>query len=79
MAVIPLVEDPGAVFTPRARLYVLDPDRRVIAGPLIVTRRRVYHREWLLRFQGVTARTAVEGWREHLVGIEVPGDGHADD
>ncbi len=72
----PLVENPGAVFTPQARLYVLDAARRVVAGPLVVARRRAYHREWLLGFEGVTARAAVEPWRDHLVAVD-EADAHA--
>lgn len=71
----PLVENAGAVFAARAQVYVLDADRRVVAGPLVITRRRGYHREWLLGFQGVTSRAAVEGWRDHLVAV--PGDDDA--
>ena len=52
MAVFPLVENPGAVFVPTARLYVLNEERQVVAGPLVVARRRAYHREWLLGFVG---------------------------
>lgn len=66
----PLVENPGAVFVPKAKLYVVDERRQVIAGPLVVTRRRAYQREWLLGFQGITARAAVEGWRDHYVAVE---------
>lgn len=73
----PLVENAGAVFAARAQVYVLDADRRVVAGPLVITRRRGYHREWLLGFQGVTSRAAVEGWRDHLVAV--PGDDDAGD
>ena len=58
---IPLVEKPGTIFVPKARLYVLNEAREVVAGPLVVTRRRAYHREWLLGFEGVTSRAAVEG------------------
>ncbi len=76
MAVVPLVDNPGAVFTPKARLYVVDEARRVIAGPLVVARRRAYHREWLLGFEGITARAAVEAWRDQLVAVEA---GDADD
>jgi hypothetical protein len=72
VAVVPLVANPGAVFVPRARLYVLDDERRVVAGPLIVARRRAYHRAWLLGFAGVTARAAVEGWRGHYVAVDEP-------
>jgi len=75
VAVFPLVQNPGAVFVPKSRLLVVDEDRRVIAGPLVLARRRAYHREWLLGFEGVTARAAVEGWRDHFVAVE---DGDAD-
>ena len=67
---IPLVENPGAVFTPQARLLVVNEDREVIAGPLIVARRRAYHREWLLSFVGVTSRAVVKQWRDQLVTVE---------
>ena len=70
MAVVPLVENPGAVFTPKARLFVVSEDRQVVAGPLIVARRRAYHREWLLGFEGVTSRAIVESWRDHFVAVE---------
>jgi len=76
VAVVPLVENPGAVFVPQARLYVVNEDRQVVAGPLVVTRRRAYHREWLLRFLGVTSRAVVEPWRDHFVAVE---DADADD
>lgn len=75
---LPLIEEPGAVFQPRAAVYVLDAERRVLAGPLVIARRRAYHREWLLGFEGVTSRAAVEPWRDHLVAVE-GGDGDADD
>ncbi len=70
MAVIPLVENPGTVFVPKARLYVLNEARDVLAGPLVVTRRRSYHRGWLLGFEGVTSRAAVERWRDQLVAVD---------
>jgi hypothetical protein len=74
--VVPLVKNPGAVFLPQARLYVVDAERRVIAGPLVVARRRAYHREWLLGFVGVTGRAAVEGWRDHYVATDEPDADH---
>jgi len=68
--VIPLVQNPGAVFAPKARVYVLNEDRAVLAGPLVLTRRRAYHREWLLGFEGITSRAAVEEWRDQLVAVD---------
>jgi len=70
VAVIPLVEKPGAVFVPKMRLYVLSEEREVLAGPLVVSRRRGYHREMLLAFEGITSRAAVEAWRDQLVAVE---------
>ena len=70
MAVIPLVENVGTVFAPKARLYVLDDARNVLAGPLVIARRRSYHREWLLGFEGITSRAAVESWRDQLVAVD---------
>lgn len=67
---IPLVENPGTVFVPKARLYVLSEAREVLAGPLVVARRRAYHREWLLGFEGVTSRAAVEAWRDQFVAVD---------
>jgi ribosomal 30S subunit maturation factor RimM len=78
VAVFPLVENPGGVFTPKARVYVMDEDRTILAGPLVLARRRAYHREWLLRFEGITSRAAVEGWRDQLVAIDDERD-DADD
>src|SRR5207245_11193695 len=69
VSVFPLVENPGAVFLPRARLYVVNEERQVVAGPLIVARRRPYHREWLLGFVGVTSRAVVESWRGDFVAV----------
>jgi hypothetical protein len=68
--VIPLVENPGTVFVPKARLYIVNEARDVVAGPLVVARRRSYHREWLLGFEGVTSRGAVDGWRDQLVAVD---------
>ncbi|HEY6207723.1 MAG TPA: hypothetical protein VIW28_01570 [Gemmatimonadales bacterium] len=76
VAIHPLVPNPGSVFAPRARLYVVTEDRKVVAGPLVVARRRAYHRDWLLGFVGVTSRAAVEPWRDHFIAVE---DGRADD
>jgi ribosomal 30S subunit maturation factor RimM len=69
VSVIPLVEAPGTVFQPQAEVYVVDEARRVLAGPLLVARRRAYHREWLIGFAGVTSRDAVEGWRNQLLAV----------
>ena len=70
MALFPLVDNPGAVLSPKARVYVVDDERRVVAGPLVIARRRAYHREWLVAFEGITSRAAVEAWRAHFVAVD---------
>lgn len=72
---VPLVENPGSVFGPKVRVFIIDDERRVVAGPLLVARRRAYHRTWLLGFVGVSSRAAIEEWRDHLVAVEEP-DAH---
>lgn len=69
---LPLVENPGAVFQPKAQLYVVNEAREVLAGPLVIARRRAYHREWLLGFAGVTSRAVVESWRDQLIAVLEP-------
>lgn len=69
---VPLVDKAGALFQPKAKLFVVDEARRVIAGPLVLARRRAYHREWLLGFSGVTSREAVEGWRDQFLAVLEP-------
>jgi hypothetical protein len=64
------VANPGAVLNPKTRVYVVDEHDQVVAGPLIIARRRAYHREWLLGFEGITSRAAVEGWRAHFVAVD---------
>jgi len=73
---VPLVANPGAVFGAKARLFIVDAERRVVAGPLLVARRRAYHRAWLLGFVGVTSRAVVEAWRDHFVAVEEPDADH---
>jgi hypothetical protein len=76
VAVLPLVDAPGTVFQPKAQVYVVDDARQVLAGPLLVTRRRSYHREWLLGFAGVTSRAVVEAWRDRFLAVlESDADG----
>ena len=67
---IPLVENVGTVFVPKVRLYLLTNNREVLAGALQSSSRRSYHREWLLGFEGITSRAAVESWRDQLVAVD---------
>ena len=75
----PLIDNPGALLVPKARMFVLDDARKVLAGPLVLARRRAYHREWLLSFEGVTSREAVDGWRAQYLAIEAEDGADAHD
>jgi hypothetical protein len=67
--VSPLVDKLGALLQPKAQVWIVDEGRHVLAGPLVLARRRAYHREWLLGFNGVTSRDAVEGWRDQFLAV----------
>lgn len=68
VAVFPLTDAPETVLAPGRSAWVLDLEGAVVAGPLVVERSRGYHREWLVKFRGLDARSAVERWRGLLLG-----------
>ncbi len=59
-AVFPLTDNPEQVFQPGRRLWMVDVGGHDVSEPLTVERGRAYHREWLLKFEGVDSRTALE-------------------
>jgi 16S rRNA processing protein RimM len=48
---------------------VVDLAGDTVAGPLTVERSREYHREWLVKFEGVESRDALEPFRAHFLGV----------
>jgi 16S rRNA processing protein RimM len=69
VTIFPLTDDPEAVFAPGRALWVLDLEGQVVGGPLAIERSRAYHREWLVKFQGVESRDALEPWRGRFLGL----------
>jgi len=69
VTIFPLTDDPEAVFAPERALWVLDLEGQVVGGPLVIERSRAYHREWLVKFQGVESRDALEPWRGRFLGL----------
>lgn len=59
-AVFPLTDSPEEVFQPGRRLWVVDVGGHEVGTPLTIERGRAYHREWLLKFEGVDSRTDLE-------------------
>jgi len=70
-AVFPLTDDPTAAFAPGRAVWVVGLDGEAVAGPLTIERSRGYHREWLVKFEGVDRREAVDPWRGRFLGVPV--------
>lgn len=66
-AVFPLTSDPVAVFAPGRTVWVTDLGGTVLAGPLEISRSRMYHREWLVAFEGYPDRSSIDGWHDRLL------------
>lgn len=58
--VFPLTDSPEEVFRPGRQLWMVDLAGHDVGDRLTVERGRSYHREWLLKFEGVDSRTALE-------------------
>jgi 16S rRNA processing protein RimM len=63
VTLFPLTDDPDVVFAPGRPVWLVGLDGEEVAGPLTIERSRVYHREWLVKFEGADDREALEPWR----------------
>lgn len=64
-----LTDDPEHVLAVGRELVPIDETGRPAGPTLTIERSRPYHREWLLKFEGVADRTSVEQWRERVFGV----------
>lgn len=72
VAVFPLTDTPDEVFIHGRQLQMVDVAGDAVGRPLVVERGRGYHREWLLKFEGLDSRTALEAlppWRGLFVTV----------
>lgn len=70
--VFPLTDQPDRVFRDGRRLVVLDKQGGVPTGATVtVTKAKVYHRAWLVHFEGYDDREALEALRDVYLGIEI--------
>lgn len=65
--VLALTENPGREFDPGRLVRLVNESGGEIAGPLKIAKRRRYHRRWLVAFEGVAEREAIEAWRNVLI------------
>jgi 16S rRNA processing protein RimM len=68
-SVFPLTDHPDMVFAPGRRLQRVDLAGTAIGSPIVVERSRGYHREWLLKFEGLDTRDEMEDWRGGFLGV----------
>jgi 16S rRNA processing protein RimM len=65
-----LTSDPDGVFVPGRELVKLNQSGEPVGEPVTIERARRYHREWLIKFQGIEERTPLETWvRQGLLGV----------
>ncbi len=64
-----LTDEPTEVFVTGRQLVPVDDDGTPTGDPLVIERSRPFHRQWLLKFEGVDDRTELEPWRQRLLGV----------
>lgn len=69
IAVFPLTDTPDVAFAPGRSVWIMDLSGALVAGPFLVERSRGYHRDWLLKLEGVEERDAWEPWRGLFLGV----------
>lgn len=69
LVVLPLTDDPSEVLAVAKDLMPIDDGGEAVGEPLTVSRSRAYQRRWLLQFEGVESRTAVEELGGGLLGV----------
>ena len=65
-----LTNEPDRVLVAGRVLTPLDDEGQPAGAGVTVERARRHHREWLVKFQGFTARDALDGWsKQSLLGV----------
>ncbi|MEK6768591.1 MAG: ribosome maturation factor RimM [Gemmatimonadota bacterium] len=69
--VYPLTDEPETVLRVGRILAVLDRAGRPTGAEVVVTKSRWYHRAWLVHFEGMEDRNALDALRERYLGLAV--------
>jgi 16S rRNA processing protein RimM len=72
-AVFPLTDQPAQAFAPGRLVWLKNLAGNIVAGPLVVERSRVYHRQWLVAFRDHLHVDAVRPWGGHFLSVETEG------
>jgi 16S rRNA processing protein RimM len=72
VAVFPLTDTPEEVFVRGREFQMVNLAGEPVGAPMVVERGRGFHRQWLVKFEGVDSRTALEqlpDWRGLFVTV----------
>lgn len=77
--VLPLTDSPDRAFAPGNVLVPVTESGTPSGGELVIARSRPYQRRWLINFEGIAERGALEGWQQMYLGapeetLEPPAD-----
>ena len=64
-----LTDEPDEVLAAGRELTPIDDAGNAIAEPVVIERSRPYHRQWLVKFEGVVDRSTLEEWPQRLFGV----------
>ncbi len=64
-----LTDEPDDVLVVGREIVPVDEAGNAVGDPLVIERSRPFHRQWLVKFEGVVDRTELEGWGQRLFGV----------
>jgi 16S rRNA processing protein RimM len=64
-----LTDEPEQVFVVGQELTPMDDDGNKVGEPLVIEQQRRYHRNRLVKFEGIDDRAALELWDQVLLGV----------
>jgi 16S rRNA processing protein RimM len=64
-----LTDEPDEVLAAGRELTPIDDAGVAIGEPVVIERSRPYHRQWLVKFEGIAERSVLEGWPRRVFGV----------
>ena len=69
--ILPLTDEPGRVLAAGRSLVPVDLEGHPVGAALVIEGSRPYHRRWLLKFQGLDDRAALDALRDQTLGAPI--------